>query len=367
MAAKYRYSAIFDCYSSDAWDGQRTLTAIKKRRNSDCLLIFWEYGESRVPVGIKYESKKHGFVETVRANAGGIDDTAAGIKKIKSILAENTADTGIVYLIGLYPETEKALKDEFEKSEKKYRIKEAKNTDELYEKIEKQKKEDAKDEGDSLADQVDGTSHSRHDGKIAKQPDESGSPSPLKRGKPPLSGKKESEGDNKRKSLTSKPKPKAKQEEPQQPSHFDPEVQKEREAAVFSGMRRDSLDDFVFPMDDMETAKEKVASLTFVKTMNFLVSSGFGDLFISPNFMELMKNDRDAYRGKCNFLFAAIIMSPDPQDCYKQWNIAEPNYCPQTMPDEEKMKRLEIAYPELQKQVNYYLELCNTLYVDDPS
>lgn len=363
MAAKYRYSAIFNCYSSDVWDAQRTLAAIKNHRNSDCLLIFWEYGKSRVPVGIKYESKKHGFVEIIRANAGGTDETATGIKKIKSILAENTADAGIVYLIGLSPETEKALKDEFEKSEKKYRIEEAKNTDELYEKIEKQKKEDAEDEGDSLADQVDGTSHSRHDGKIAKQPDEGGE----KRNTKPTPSSEKRPGSGRKSPLAPKQKPKAKQEEPQQPSHFDPEVQKEREAVVFSGMRRDSLDDFVFPMDDMETAKEKVASLTFVKTMNFLVSSGFGDMFISPNFMELMKNDRDAYRGKCNFLFAAIIMSPDPQECYKQWNIAEPNYCPQTMPDEEKMKRLEIAYPELQKQVNYYLELCNTLYIDDPS
>lgn len=367
MSASYRFAAIFDYYSRDSWDPDGTYSALRKRkRNSECLMIFWRYGEAKALSSIAREARLNACIKTVDARKNP-SEPVDGIWKVIKILSESIADAGVVYLIGVGSETEKALKDEFKKKGKNYETEKASDIEDLCQRIEKRKKEEKQKEAESLGAQVDDMSSARssgrHDGKMAKPQNDKTEKINNQTKKPDGTSKKKADAlhraeKSREKQKSAAPLPKT--------SHFDPDVQKEREAAVFIGRQNDSLDDFEFPMDPMEIAKENVATLTFQKTMEFLVSAGFANLLISPQFEDLAKKDKDSFRGKCNILFSIIIMSPDPTQCHDQWNIAEPNFCPGTLPPGEKMQRLEASYSELQKHVNYYLEVCNTLYMDDP-
>ena len=351
--AKYRYAAVFDLYSYETWNAKYVKKVIeeKKKLKPDCLYVFWKYGDSASLSGLKSTVDK-----CVNAKW-----TQGQPRTVYTLVSGSLVDVGILFLIGLSHEKAEELKEMLSGKGCHYSIQTARDLNDLHAKIEEMEKNDKKDQNDDIVDSSEGgSSRSKRDGARRHTPESNVRHGPSDQDKF-RSGKPQDRGGP----LGRKPvKPKA--PEPAQPGHFDPVVQKQKEADVCTGTVTELLDDFDFSMDPIESAKEETATRVFARTMGDLVSKGYGELFFSDSFRKLAKLDPVSYRSKCQLLFTFIAQAETPDECYDQWKVAEPNATPVAKPDNEKMKALDAGYADMKKQVLYFIELCNTLYKDDP-
>lgn len=349
---RYRYAAVFDLYSYETWNAKYVKKVIeeKKKLKPDCLYLFWKYGDSASLSGLK---------SSVVSCPNARWTTGKG-RSIYTFLNGGLVDAGILFLIGLSDDASEELKKILEEKGCKYSIRTAKDLDDLHSRIETAEKEDREAQNNDIVDSSEGGKTVSKDGTMRHTPQKPSRLFNKDKNGGGNSGKPQGQSPLSRKSG------KLKAPESVHPGHFDPVVQKQKESDVFTGTATELLDDFDFSMDPIESAKEETATRVFARTMGDLVSKGYGDLFFSDSFREMAKSDPYSYRNKCQLLFTFIAQTETPDECYDQWKVAEPNATPVAKPDGEKMRALNAGYSELKKQVLYFIELCNTLYKDDP-
>lgn len=346
---KYHYIALFSAYDKDKWNEQLASAAIKKGDvTPSCLYVF--YGKNG-----DMSQQARVVSATLSQNRNRTNVICRAFtdpdKDLVNVVLQNISQKGkgnIIFFVSMPSNKRESLQEIFTHIFKKNipvfkKAKDINDVNKALKEIEESKKENSDDVGaeiDDLANQGSGSTNNPDSGALARG-------SKKKKKQERKSSKNDTNG------------------------QFDPAYQRSLEAAVLTGSGGSDSFEFEIPMTAIDASKAETALQVFNRTIYDMFEKKLQKIFFTEEFLNKHEKNSDKFREACNELFMLICTTDSLEDCYNQWKIMEPNIASQTFGGsknkKESVEARDEAYQSVKKGVEYYAELCDVLYNDDPN